>query len=432
MASSNDFFGLSQTIPLSEVAEVNASTVNPSKTYRWISYTDISSVGEHSVQEPLMMPAETAPSRARRELQFGDIVISTVRPNRRSFFRFENQWENPICSTGFAVVSPKNASDSEYLYALLTSHAATDFYESICEGGAYPAFNGAKLHNMAIPWPESCTRNAIGTIAADLRKKIEVNKKIASTLEQIAQTIFKSWFVDFDPVHAKARGEQPVGMDAETAALFPDSFEDSELGPIPTGWKVSPICECSKVVVGGTPSRKVDEYWDGTIPWINSGKTNEFRVTQPSEYITELGVQKSAAKLMPVGTTIMAMTGATLGQFSRMEIQACGTQNVIGILDNGTWPNEFIYFTIAFAMDKVLAGATGGAPQHVRKSIVEEILVINPGHELSVRFAEVVLPLFNQIANLEFQNHSLIEIRDSLLPRLISGELEIPAELLEA
>jgi type I restriction enzyme S subunit len=334
---------------------------------------------------------------------------------------------NQACA---AMVVDEEFSDFKFLFYLLKNWRSEIIAQAT--GAAQQNLSGELVRNFEFDFPPVEIQNAIGELLGTLDEKIRANKQIASTLEQIAQTVFKSWFVDFDPVHTKARGEQPLGMDAETAALFPDSFEDSELGPIPAGWKVSPISECSKVVVGGTPSRKVDEYWDGMVPWINSGKTNEFRVTQPSEYITELGVQKSAAKLMPVGTTIMAMTGATLGQFSRMEIQACGTQNVIGILDDGTWPNEFIYFTIALAMDKVLSGATGGAQQHVSKSIVEEIAVVNPGHALSVRFAEVVLPFFSQIANLEFQNHSLVEIRDSLLPRLISGELEIPSELLEA
>lgn len=353
------------------------------------------------------------------------VVLSAIGANCGVTYLASGQWS---CIKNTIRILPKTSDiDIKYFYYLTCS---PDFWPK--RGSAQPFISQTDIRDLLIQISPIEIQKAIVGIIEPLDQKIRVNLQITSTLEQIAQTIFKSWFVDFAPVHAKARGEQPVGMDAETASLFPDSFEDSELGPIPSGWKVSPISECSKVVVGGTPSRKVDEYWGGTVPWINSGKTNEFRVTQPSEYITELGVQKSAAKIMPVGTTIMAMTGATLGQFSRMEIQACGTQNVIGILEDGTWPNEYIYFTIAFAMDKVLAGATGGAQQHVSKSIVEEIVVVNPGHALSVRFAEVVLPLFNQIANLEFQNHSLVEIRNSLLPRLISGDLEIPAELLEA
>jgi type I restriction enzyme S subunit len=116
-----------------------------------------------------------------------------------------------------------------YLFTTLPLQESSD--------SAVPGLNRDYAHSLSVRIPELPEQKAIAHALGMLDEKIRVNQQIVSTLEQIAQTIFKSWFVDFDPVHAKSLGEKPVGMDAETAALFPDSFEDSELGPIPTGWQ---------------------------------------------------------------------------------------------------------------------------------------------------------------------------------------------------
>lgn len=428
MAFSNDFFGFNQTIPLSDAADINASTVNPSKMFEWINYTDISSVGEHVVQEPLTMPAESAPSRARRKLNTGDIVISTVRPNRRSFFKFENQWENPICSTGFAVVSPKNKSNAEYLYALLTSHAATDFYESICEGGAYPAFNGVKLHDMPIPWPEANTRHAVGRMAADLQKLIEVNQLISSTLEQIAQTIFKSWFVDFDPVHAKARGELPVGIDAETAALFPDSFEDSELGPIPTGWEIKSLTDLAEYR-NGLALQKYPATGDGTdLPVLKIPQLKANSVDGAGFASNEV-----PEKFVIVdGDCVFSWSGA-------LEVRIwCGgvaalNQHLFKVipLETPIW-NAYLHTLNHLEEFRGIAEGKATTMGHIKRGDLDNAKFAACPAVLIEKANEVISPLLSEFVVRWQQNRTLISLRDSLLPRLISGELDIPTELLEA
>ena len=143
-------------------------------------------------------------------------------------------------------------------------------------------------------------------------------------LEQQAQALFKSWFVDFEPFK---NGE----------------FEETELGMIPKGWRVESLGNVCKCLLGGTPSRNKEDYWNGDIAWINSGEVNEFRITKPSEYITEEGLKNSATKLLPRKTTVLAITGATLGQVSLLEIDTCANQSVIGVLENEILPYEYIY-----------------------------------------------------------------------------------------
>jgi type I restriction enzyme S subunit len=225
-------------------------------------------------------------------------------------------------------------------------------------------------------------------------------------------------------------GVKPVGMNDATTALFPDSMEDSQLGLIPMGWDVRKIGSLCETLLGGTPSRSKTEFWGGDIPWINSGKVNDFRITTPSEYITREGLEKSATKLLPTGTTVIAITGATLGQFSRIEMPACANQSVVGIIGSSDASNEFIYSNIASGIQRLIAAQTGGAQQHINKEDVNNFAVIYPGRKLVDAFTSVVQEMFLLIGKLSNESLYLKKMRDSLLPRLISGELQIPEELL--
>ena len=279
------------------------------------------------------------------------------------------------------------------------------------------------LEELLVPLPDLATQQAINEIIAIIDQQIANNKALSKSLETLAQAMFKSWFIDFDPVLAKSKGEMPYGMDDATASLFPSKFQDLGTETIPVGWEIVPLGEYAQVVVGGTPSRAKNEYWGGSIPWVNSGKINEFRVVEPSELITDLGLRKSAAKLMPAGTTLIAMTGATLGQFSRLEIQAAGTQNVIGVSESDLLSNEFIYMTVANNMRRIVSAGTGGAQQHINKAVIQDLEIIFPGVELVKIYTRLSKPIFERIAIASFQNVKLRELGHSLLPELTSGDL---------
>jgi type I restriction enzyme S subunit len=351
------------------------------------------------------------------------IVLSAIGANCGSTFFATNRWS---CIKNTIRILPRSTEiDLKFFYFMTKS---PNFWP--LRGSAQPFISQTDIREMTIAIPDLATQRTIGEIIYSLELAIEMNCRVMRTLEEIAQTIFKSWFIDFDPVKAKMAGEKPVGMDDATAALFPNSMEDSELGPIPKAWSISKIKSLTRTIVGGTPSRARDDFWNGHIPWFNSGKVNDFRITEASEYITELALQKSAVKLLPIGTTVLAITGATLGQYSRVEIEASGTQNVIGILESDAVSNEFIYSFIANGIARIVAAGTGGAQQHINKEIVDDFEFIYPGTELVDEFTQRVKPMFAQIASLAFKNKTLADLRDALLPRLISGELQIPEEML--
>lgn len=416
-------------VRLDSVAFVNKTSINPKKEFDWINYTDISSVGPHKVSAPTRFDVAQAPGRARRVLAQGDIVLSTVRPNRRSFFKFTGQWERAICSTGFAVVSAREQQDSDYLYAYLTSKEATSHYESICEGGAYPAFNGALLNEMNIPWPPESDRQVIGGISQVISEKIFVNEQIASNLEEIAHMTFKSWFIDFSPVHAKASGEIPEAMQSNVAELFPNSFEEVNGESVPFGWRVSSISEiCERLVNGSTPSRKKNELWSpAEMDWFKTGELADGFLLDSGESVSQLGIQKSSVKVLPAGAVLMAIYAApTVGRLGILTKDACFNQACTGMVPKPEIGTPFLYMWLKFRRDYFNSLATGTGQQNISKSVVEDCPIITPSPELISAFNSVAVPIFEEIEQLTKQNQALSSIRDLLIPRLIAGELAVP------
>jgi type I restriction enzyme S subunit len=267
-------------------------------------------------------------------------------------------------------------------------------------------------------------QRAIAHILGTLDDKIGLNRRMNETLDAMTRALFTSWFVDFDPVRAKAEGRDP-GLPEPLADLFPNSFEDSELGEIPKGWEVGRLGDRAVTLLGGTPSRKEPAYWGGDVPWINSGKANEFRIIEPSEFISQAGLESSATKLLPERTTVIAITGATLGQVSLAEIATCANQSIVGVLGSSSLPSVYIYFWIKENIDRLIASQTGGAQQHINKNNVNDLLTVCPSEFVMRAFYATASPMFDRIKQSCFESQTLGSVRDALLPKLTSGEVRI-------
>ena len=316
-----------------------------------------------------------------------------------------------------------------YLFAVLRSPAVQEKIGQMHVGTLIPHFKKGDFDKLLLPIPEPKAQEFIGDTYFELSAKIDANRRMNATLEAMARALFQSWFVDFDPVRAKLDGRPPAALAPATAALFPDSFQDSPLGHIPTGWETSTIGAKLQTALGGTPSRAKPEFWtDGTVAWINSGKTNEFRIIEPSEWITKEALENSATKLLPRRTTVLAITGATLGQVSITEIECCANQSVVAILASEQFPTEFIYPWIEENIEKLIASQTGGAQQHINKGNVEELALLCPESRIVAAYQTKAKPLFDQISANCFQSRTLATLRDTLLPKLLSGELSVMDE----
>ena len=295
-------------------------------------------------------------------------------------------------------------NDPKFLYYLCQTMPFANFGG----GSAVPTLNRNHIHPLETKIPVKVEdQRRIASILSSLDRKIELNNKINADFEKMAQAIFKNWFVDFEP--------------------FKDGkFVDSELGMIPEGWKVGTLGEFCKCLLGGTPSRSKEEYWNGEVNWINSGEINKFRILEASEKITELGLAKSATKLLPKKTTVLAITGATLGQVSLLEIDTCANQSVIGVLENTEVPYEYIYPFIKDRIEMLIQHQTGGAQQHINKDNVESLIFLLPAINVLEDYISLVSPMYKRIESQCFENLYLSTLRDTLLPRLMSGELEVP------
>ncbi|MCD7949845.1 MAG: restriction endonuclease subunit S [Erysipelotrichaceae bacterium] len=174
-----------------------------------------------------------------------------------------------------------------------------------------------------------------------------------------------------------------------------------------------------------THSRSKKEYWNGDIPWINSGEVNHFRIISPSEYITKMGLEKSATKLLPKKTTVIAITGATLGQVSLLEIDSCANQSVVGILPNNYLSYEFVYPFIKSNIDELISHQTGGTQQHINKQNIEGLEIYVPDEETMKNYCNIIAALYALIASNCFKINILTNLRDILLSKLMSDEIDV-------
>ena len=313
---------------------------------------------------------------------------------------------NELCTNqGFKSIIPdNNLVNNLFLYYLLKYNK--EEIEGLGSGTTFKEVSAKVMQNFDIKIPSIQTQKKIADILSSLDDKIELNRRINDNLEQQAQALFKSWFVDFDP--------------------FKDGkFVESELGRIPEGWRVERLGSVCKCLLGGTPSRNKEEYWNGKIAWINSGEINEFRITKPSEYITQEGLKKSATQLLPKNTTVLAITGATLGPVSLLELDSCANQSVIGLLENEDIFHEYIYPLIKNRIDDLCSHMTGGAQQHINKNNVEQLEILVPPKKILVEYKQIATPIYSLISNICFESQKISKLRDSLLPRLMSGELKL-------
>jgi type I restriction enzyme, S subunit len=349
----------------------------------------------------------------------GDILFSNIRTY------FKKLWLAKFsggCSNDVLVIREKTIANNRYLYYFLSQDKFFEFTVLTSKGTKMPRGDKNSIMSYEInlpPFPEQLT---IAKILSYLDLKIELNKKMNKNLESIGQAIFKRWFVDFEFPDDNGKPYKSSGGEM----IFNEELDKN----IPKGWRVSTIGDQFQTILGGTPSTQNKDYWkNGTVAWINSGEINKFRITEPTAYITEDAVNKSATKLMPKGTTILAITGATLGQVSRIEIDTCANQSVIGIIENKEIPSEYIYLWIKYNIIDLISHQTGGAQQHINKNNVNELKILLPDDSLMLKFRGAMNPIFKNISINCFESQNLSKIRDSLLPKLMSGKIRVPVEV---
>ena len=371
---------------------------------------DLAYIGlEHIEQQTLRLNGIGKSSKVTSQkfkFSSGDILFGKLRPYFRKVYRpkFDG-----VCSTDIWVVRAKEGFEQGFLFYFVANQDFINEANSGSSGTRMPRADWDHLSKTEWNIPESIeVQRRIAAILSVLDDKIEMNRQTNQMLEAIAQAIFKEWFVDFR--FPGATGE----------------MQESELCPIPKGWRVGKLGEIYKTTSGGTPSRSKPEFYkNGTIYWVKSKELNGSFITETEEKITQEALQKSSAKLLPAYSVLIAMYGATVGEFGIISMEATCNQAICAFLSCDQFPYTFIYHFLKNSKDEIISRAVGSAQQNISQDLLKQIDVVLPPKELLKRFHKAVNPLFQVIENNIKQSATLAAIRDALLPKLINGEIEV-------
>lgn len=283
------------------------------------------------------------------------------------------------------------------------------------------------LKSIQIAVPPISDQGAIVSIMVALDDRIESLRCCNVTTEGIAQAIFKSWFVDFDPVRAKAEGREPEGMDAATAALFPSGFQELELGSIPSGWQIEGFDSAVVITSGGTPKTSRPDYWGGDIPWfsiVDAPSSSDVFVIETEKRITDEGLASCAARLLPVGATIISARG-TVGKVAMTGTPMAINQSCYALLPK-VFGNYGTFFQTGLLVDVLRQRAHGAVFSTITRDTLSSIRIASPPRVVAEKYEETVGAMMGAILNNRNMSKALAELRDTLLPRLITGKLRVP------
>lgn len=353
--------------------------------------------------------------------------------------------------------------NKNYVRYVVSSNVFRNYLESLATGSTIKNVSLRLMRDFTFKLPPIEIQNKIADALSSLDDKITINTQNNQTLEAMAQAIFKSWFVDFDPVKAKmavlessgdakqaerAAMEAISGKDEEalaemeikepeafaelagTVALFPAAMVESELGLIPEGWSVSEIGEEVLVVGGGTPATNRPEYWEsGEIHWTTPkdlSNASEKILLQTERRITEEGLKTISSGLLPINTVLMS-SRAPVGYLAISKIPVAINQGYIAMKCEKSISPEYVVQWCESQMENIKQRASGTTFAEINKQNFRQIPVLRPNNNLQMKYSVHVRSIYAKIEKNMLETIGLFQIRDSLLPKLLSGDIDLAA-----
>ena len=314
-----------------------------------------------------------------------------------------------------------------FIYYAFSTAEQQDYIRQNAIQTGVPHTNLGILRGTPVPLPPLPEQRAIAHILGSLDDKIELNRRMNETLEAMARALFKSWFVDFDPVRAKAEGRDP-GLPKPLADLFPARLVDSELGETPEGWNVKPVGDLADVIGGTTPSTKEPRYWDGgTNAWATPKDLSGLSVPvllDTERRITSAGLSQVGSGLLPKGTVLLS-SRAPIGYLAVAELPVAINQGFIAMVAKAGTANLFLLLWASVAHEEIVSRANGSTFLEISKSNFRPIPVVTPSAQVMQAFERLLRPMYERIVQCARESSTLATLRDSLLPKLISGELRV-------
>lgn len=301
--------------------------------------------------------------------------------------------------------------DQQFYVNALKSPFVQDQLRARATGTTVLGIKQSELRQIDIPLPCLPIQRKIACVLSAYDNLIENNLRRIQILEEMAEALYREWFVKFRfPGH-------------ERTALV-----DSEMGRVPSGWDVTTVDDTFEINGGGTPSKKQPEYWDGgSVTWYSPSdltRAGSMFMDKSQSQITELGLKKSSARLFPP-FSVMLTSRATIGVVAINTTPACTNQGFINCIPNDAFPVYVLYFWMRECTDTIVSMASGATFKEISKSVFRTIPLLKPPLPLVTQFQQAVEPLGLQILNLQRRNAKSRETRDLLLPRLISGHVDV-------
>ena len=423
-----------KTVPLSTIATVKSGkrlplgqTLTSQRTSH--PYVRLVDIDGNRIRKENMQYLEPSTQKAISKyiVRGGDVCLAIVGHTIGLVFQVEEQWDGANLTENAARLTDFRGADPTFVFSYLRSQLGQDLIKSRTVGSAQGKLPLYAIASFPIPLPPLAEQKSIAAVLGALDEKIELNRRMNATLEALARALFQSWFVDFDPVRAKLDGRPPSALDPATAALFPKQLEDSKLGHIPKGWETGSILRQADLLSGGTPKTDVPAYWNGDVPWASAkdvSQCGEAFLVSTARTITKQGVEESSTKIIPSNATVVVARGATTGRLTMFGHAMAMNQTCYGLRSKVGAPFA-LYCNARHFIERLVQGGHGSIFDTITTSTFEATDVLLAPKEVLLVFDKQVTPLFQQVhANLH-QSRTLATLRDTLLPKLLSGELSV-------
>ena len=387
-----------KTDKLRDLVEINKTSLGINHGFDWIEYLDTSSVVENRFDGIKILKANKAPSRAKRIVKINDIIYSTVRPIQRHYGFIGQAKENTIASTGFAVITPTKI-DPKFLYYYLTRDEIVNYLNGIAESNTttFPAFNASLLNDLVVIIPENFDeQNKISSILSSLDDKIELNLQMNKTLESIVLAIFKEWFIDF---------------------RFP-GFDGELVDGLPKGWRKGRLGEDFNIIMGQSPpGESYNQIEEGTV--FYQGRTDfGFRFPENRMYTT---APNRMAKRLDTLVSVRAPVGDI-----NMALENCCIGRGLSAVRHISGGHSYTYYAMK-SVENIFKGFEGEGTVFgsINKNNFENINMVMPEVSVIEQFEKLINPIDEKILINSIEIKTLTTIRDSLLPKLMTGKIRV-------
>lgn len=355
----------------------------------------------------------------------GDIVISRV--GTYGVFSYVSSNDRFCLGQNTAVIHPHESS--RFIYYALRSPQTRNLIEERVVGSTQKTLSLRHIRELPIPFPQLSERTAIAETLGALDDKIEQNRRMGRALEGLARATFNAWFVDFEPVKAKAAGQTSFpGLPLDAFATLPDRLTDSPIGPVPQGWAVRPIGDLVSVKGGGTPSTKVAEYWHGgTHFWATPKDLSGLHdpiLLRTERRITDAGAECISSGVMPENTVLLS-SRAPVGYTALAKVPVAVNQGFIAMTCDGPLPPHYLLHWTRSALEEIKSRASGTTFPEISKTAFRPIPAVVPTPRVVAEFEGFAQCLFDLIEASARQSRQLGDLRDFLLPRLLSGSVRV-------